>query len=146
MTTNHEKFDPQWIVGFVDGEGCFYVGVIKNKTMTNGYQIQPEFTVVQHKKDIQVLYGLKDYFQCGSVSVNHGDRWHWRVKNLAHFIEIIIPFFEKHKLKTKRRVEFERFRTICLKMREGVHLTPDGFIEIRELAKNLRYREDVFKS
>lgn len=143
MTTNNEKLDPQWIVGFVDGEGCFYVGVIKNKTMANGYQIQPEFTVVQHKKDIQVLYRLKEYFQCGSVGVNHGDRMHWRVKNLTHFNDIIIPFFEKHKLKTKRRVEFERFRTICLKMREGVHLTPEGFIEIRDLAKNLRYRENT---
>nr|ALO21698.1 putative LAGLIDADG homing endonuclease [Stephanosphaera pluvialis] len=138
MTQTNEKLDPQWIVGFVDGEGCFFVGVIKNSTMTNGYQIQAEFTVVQHHRDIQVLHALKDYFQCGSVSVNHGDRYHWRVKNLKNFNEIIIPFFEKHKLKTKRRVEFERFRTICLRMGRGEHLTPEGFIEIRKLAKNLR--------
>jgi hypothetical protein len=140
MTNKNEKFDPQWIVGFVDGEGCFYVGVIRNPTMTNGYQIQAEFTVVQHKRDIQVLEGLKEYFNCGTVSVNHGDRYHWRVKNLLNLNEIIIPFFEKHKLKTKRRVEFERFRTICLKLEKGYHLTPEGFIEVRDLAKSLRVR------
>nr|YP_009185053.1 putative LAGLIDADG homing endonuclease [Characiochloris acuminata]YP_009185090.1 putative LAGLIDADG homing endonuclease [Characiochloris acuminata]ALO63326.1 putative LAGLIDADG homing endonuclease [Characiochloris acuminata]ALO63330.1 putative LAGLIDADG homing endonuclease [Characiochloris acuminata] len=137
MTAN---LNAQWIVGFVDGEGCFYVGVIKNKTMTNGYQIQPEFTVVQHKRDIQLLAALKAYFGCGSVGVNHGDRYHWRVKNLDHFINIIIPFFEKHKLKGKRAIEFQRFREICLLMKQSYHLTPAGFEEIRTKAINLRVR------
>lgn len=140
MTNIHEKLDPQWIVGFVDGEGCFYVGVLKNNTMTSGFQIQPEFTVTQHSRDIQLLYGLKEYFQCGQVSVNNGESWHWRVKNLAHFTEIIIPFFEKHKLKSKRRVEFEKFRTICLKIRDKTHLTPEGFSEVSTLARELRSR------
>ncbi len=40
------KLEAQWIVGFVDGEGCFYVGVTKNSSFTSGFQIQPEFTVV----------------------------------------------------------------------------------------------------
>lgn len=132
------KLNSQWITGFVDGEGCFYVGLLKNKTMTYGYQIQPEFTVVQHKRDVQLLYALKDHFKCGSVGINHGDRYHWRVKNLSHFISIIIPFFEKHKLKTKRRIEFERFREICLLMNKGYHLTPEGFIDVKNKAKNLR--------
>ncbi len=134
------KLNSQWIVGFVDGEGCFYVGVIKNKTMTNGYQIQPEFTVVQHKRDIQLLHALKAYFNCGSVTVNHGDRYQWRVKNLDNFVNIIIPFFEKHKLKGKRGIEFQRFREICLLMKSGYHLTPDGFEICIEKAKNLRVK------
>jgi hypothetical protein len=134
------KLDPQWIVGFVDGEGCFYVGKIKNNTLRFGHQIQPEFTVVQHKRDIQLLYALQTHFKCGSVGVNHGDRWHWRVKNLENFLNIVIPFFEKHKLKSKRRVEFEKFRRICLRMQRGDHLTQQGFDEICELAKNLRVK------
>jgi hypothetical protein len=137
------NLNPQWIVGFVDGEGCFYVGILKNvatHTLRFGYQIQPEFTVVQHKRDIHLLYALKDYFGCGSVGVNHGDRYHWRVKNLKNFIEVIIPFFEKHKLLGKRAVEFERFREICLMMDKGLHLTPEGFETIKEKAKNVRVK------
>ncbi len=48
----------QWILGFVDGEGCFHVAVNKNSTMTLGYQVLPEFTVTQHERDIKVLYAL----------------------------------------------------------------------------------------
>jgi len=67
-----------WISGFVDGEGCFSFSIFRNKGMSS---VQGEFTVVQHKKSIQVLYALKEHFGCGVVAVNHGDRSHYRVKN-----------------------------------------------------------------
>jgi hypothetical protein len=134
------KFDAQWVVGFVDGEGCFYVGVNRNPKLRFGYQIQAEFVVVQHIRDIQVLEGLRHQFGCGQVVVNHGDRYAWRVRDLQHLIEIIIPFFEKHQFHTKKKIEFQRFRNICLKMNDGLHLTEEGFKEIAALAKSLRFK------
>lgn len=135
------KLDPNWIVGFVDGEGCFNVSVIANKQMPAGFQIQPEFTVVQGEIDAQLLHGLKDFFECGSVTVNRRDHTsthlQYRVKNLTHFKTIIIPFFEKHQLRSKKRIEFERFRTICLRLINKEHLTEQGFIEITALAAKL---------
>ncbi len=35
--------NPDWLVGFVDGEGCFYVGWNPNSTMKLGVQVLPEF-------------------------------------------------------------------------------------------------------
>ena len=43
------ELEAQWIVGFVDGEGCFHISINKNDTMTSGFQVLPEFTVVQHE-------------------------------------------------------------------------------------------------
>ena len=68
------KLDTQWVTGFVDGEGCFYVGINAHSEMTAGFQVLPEFTVVQHKRDVQVLHALKAFFGCGVVRTNHGDR------------------------------------------------------------------------
>lgn len=126
-----------WIVGFTDGEGCFSFSLIKNDSLRFGYQIQGEFTVVQHKRDIQLLYELKTYFGCGSVAVNHGDRWHYRVKNLEHFLTIIIPFFETHKLKTVKRHQLPVFKEICLKLQAKEHISQTGFDEIKELVIKL---------
>jgi hypothetical protein len=39
------------VLGFVDGEGCFFVVINENKTMGYKVQILPEFIVVQHKRD-----------------------------------------------------------------------------------------------
>ncbi len=48
--------NPDWIVGFVDGEGCFHVGISRNEGTRFGYQILPELTIVQHERDLSVLY------------------------------------------------------------------------------------------
>lgn len=98
-----QKLQTQWIVGFTDGEGCFFIGINKNSTMKQGLQILPEFTIVQHKKNIQTLYALKDYFQCGVVRTNHGDRMCYRVRGQKNLVNQILPFFEKHPLKTTDR-------------------------------------------
>ena len=66
---------PDWVVGFVDGEGCFYIGINEHPEMSAGYQVLPEFRVVQHERDIQVLYGLKEFFKSGVVRKNHDDRY-----------------------------------------------------------------------
>ena len=46
-----ERLDANWIVGFVDGEGCFHVSINKMHKMTLGLQVLPEFRVVQHHRD-----------------------------------------------------------------------------------------------
>ena len=83
----------QWVVGFVDGEGCFHIGINTNKEMTLGVQVLPEFTVVQHEMDEQVLHGLKEYFGCGVVRKNHGKIKSYRVRGHQNLLTKIIPFF-----------------------------------------------------
>ena len=131
------NLEAQWIVGFVDGEGCFHVGINKHPDMKVGYQVLPEFTVVQHERDIQVLHALKSYFGCGVVRSNHGDRMAYRVRGQQHLLQYIIPFFEKHKLKTKKGIEFRKFRRVLLMMQDGLHLTEDGLLKIREITAEM---------
>ena len=123
----------QWIVGFVDGEGCFHIGITKNQEMTLGVQVLPEFTVVQHQVDEQVLYALKAYFGCGVVRKNHGTRLCYRVRGHQNLLERIIPFFEKHQLKTRKRVDFAKFRKVVRLMEKREHLTEDGLEKIRQI-------------
>jgi hypothetical protein len=142
MTT---QLNAQWIVGFVDGEGCFNLDVHVKPDMKFGLQMQPEFTVVQNEIDVQVLYALKDYFKCGSVGVNrqdkYGKRYHYRVKSGKDLAEKIVPFFEKHPLKTKKKIEFQRFREIVLKMHQGYHRDEvHRFLEVYDLGVALRER------
>lgn len=137
------ELDAQWIVGFVDGEGCFHVSINQHNEMSQGFQVLPEFTVVQHERDIQVLYALKAYFGCGVVRKNHDDRMAYRVRGLNHLIERIVPFFEKHSLKTKKRVDFLKFRQVILKMQKQDHLTPEGIEEIREIKEQMNRQTKI---
>ena len=128
------KLEAQWIVGFTDGEGCFHLGIARHDGMASGYQVLPEFTIVQHERDVAVLHALKAHFGAGVVRRNHGDRMAYRVRKLDHLLGVIVPFFMKHPLKTKKHVDFRKFRSALLLMETGRHLTPEGLREIRALA------------
>jgi hypothetical protein len=128
------KLEAEWVTGFVDGEGCFHVGINAHPEMTAGFQVLPEFTVVQHERDVQLLHALKDFFGCGVVRRNHGDRMAYRVRGKDHLLTRIVPFFLKHPLKSKKHLEFLKFRRILLMMEAGEHLTPGGIADIREQA------------
>jgi LAGLIDADG endonuclease len=131
------KLDAQWITGFVDGEGCFHVGINPHEEMTTGFQVLPEFTVVQHERDAQVLFALKAYFGCGVVRTNHADRMAYRVRGVKHLLERIVPFFVKHPLKTKKNIDFLKFRDVLLLMEAGNHLTSEGVEQIRSIARQM---------
>jgi hypothetical protein len=136
------KLDTQWIAGFVDGEGRFHIGINANAEMKAGVQVLPEFTVVQHKRDVQVLNALKAHFGCGVVRSNHGDRMAYRVRSQEHLLQIIIPFFMTHPLKTKKNVDFLKFRDCLLLMQRGEHLTPEGLEKIQTIAAKMNRGAD----
>ena len=127
------NLQPQWIVGFVDGEGCFYVGIFNRKDMTVGCQVQSEFTVVQHEKNIQILYAFKKFFGCGKVCPNHGSRKCFKVRKKEDLLTIILPFFEQHPLKTTKNLYFLKFREILLLQAKNEHLTPSGISKIQKI-------------
>ena len=131
------NLDAQWVTGFVDGEGCFFVGINPHSEMTVGFQVLPEFTVVQHERDVQLLHALKAFFGCGVVRKNNGDRLAYRVRSKEHLLQHIVPFFVEHPLKSRKRADFEKFRRVLLKMETGEHLTAAGIDEIRRIAAEM---------
>ena len=93
-----ERLDANWIVGFVDGEGCFHISINKIPEMSLGWQVLPEFRIVQHEKDESVLYKIKNYFGFGNVKINrkdhHGARKEFRVRGMENLNRIVIFFSE----------------------------------------------------
>ena len=128
--------NPEWVVGFVDGEGCFFVGLQRNPSVKIGTQVIPEFRVVQHGRDLDVLHALKRFFGFGRVCRNHGDRWEYRVRRLEQLREIA-TFFAEHQLKTKKRIDARKFAEVLRHMQEGRHLTESGLKEIAKLAASM---------
>src|SRR5688572_27964918 len=108
-----------WLIGFTDGEGCFHIGISKNNTMKSGYQVIPEFTLVQHVKDKLLLERIKEYLGCGIVKRNRGksedlpdssnkinQRWCFCVRKLDDLINIIIPLFDQYPLQSQKRLDY----------------------------------------
>ena len=136
------ELSPDWVVGFVDGEGCFYVGINPHPEMSVGYQVLPEFRIVQHERDIQVLYALKRFFRCGVVRRNGEDRYELRIRRLS-CLKRVVEFFERHPLKTRKQVDFKKFARIIRWMEQGRHLSREGLTDILETARTMNRAEEA---
>lgn len=65
LVEDQEIKDPNWLAGFVVGEGCFMVGVKKSSTHKLGCQVQLSFRIAQHSRDERLMKSLTQYLGCG---------------------------------------------------------------------------------
>lgn len=141
----NSRLTPEWIVGFIDGEGCFHIGINKHSDLRSGFQILPELTVVQHERDLDLLYELRSTMGCGVVRKNHANRFCWRVRKLKNLVEVIIPFFDKYPLRSKKRIDYLKFREVVLMMEKGEHLTESGLKKIFKIASEMNWSKQRVK-
>ena len=141
-----ERLDASWISGFTDGEGCFHISINKLSGMSLGWQVLPEFRIVQHEKDEFVLYKIKDFFGFGSVTTNrtdhHGTRKEFRVRGLEN-LNKIIWFFRKYPLNTSKRKDFKIFSEVIELMNDKKHLTKEGLNEIAKLISGMNRQPKI---
>ena len=131
-----ERLNALWIVGFTDGEGCFHISLNRLPKMSLGWQVLPEFRIVQHEKDEELLHEIRNYFGFGNVRVNrtdhHGTRKEFKVRGLEN-LNKIVNFFKKYPLRTSKKKDFELFSMVIQMMNDKEHLTKEGLDEIAKL-------------
>ena len=134
------QLDPAWIVGFVDGEGCFSVSLHRNSMMHRhgGWQIQAAFHVYQHQDSGHVLLALRSYFGCGQIRSKgpNSDVLTFSVTKLVDLETIIVPFFECNKPLVKDR-DFRKFAEVVRALKRKEHLTALGFERVVRLAYSM---------
>lgn len=124
-----------WIVGFVDGEGCFHISFNKKSSMPCGIEVRPSFSVSQKSHSLQSLENIKDFFKCGSIRFDKKDgTYKYEVRSISDLKNYILPFFSKYELLTKKNYDFETFKKICIMILEGQHLNILGLENILTLS------------
>lgn len=139
-----------WITGFTDGEGCFSIAVIKNKTTKFGKQIFPEFVVTQGAKSLTALEKIKNFFGCGNIFINkrydnHNENlYRYCVRSLGELNAKILPFFRKYPLQTYKQKDFLIFKRVVKTMIKKKHLTEKGRKEIISLISKMNRKKKRF--
>ena len=142
-----------WVIGFVDGEGCFSVGFVRQpdrigrRGYTTGFQAVHEFVVVQGARSVACLHNLERFFGVGSVTVNrrrdnHREHlYRYCVTKRADLLDTIIPFFADNPLQSAKWSDYVRFAQCVRLMADGHHLTHEGLADIAELAQLMNRRK-----
>ena len=142
-----------WVVGFVDGEGCFSIGFVRQaggrhrSGYRTGWQVTHEFVVTQGARSVSCLYELREFFGVGQVLENkrydnHREHLHrYAVRRRIDLLEKIIPFFRQYPMLSSKQQDFEKFAHCVELISTGYHLTVDGLIEIAQITEAMNRRK-----
>ena len=142
-----------WIVGFVDGEGCFSTGIVRQndrpgrKGYKLGYQVFCEFAVTQGAKSLKALEEIQKYFQVGKIYINtrydnHKEHlYRYVVRKKEDLLKVIIPFFKQHALHSSKKTDFDKFAKVVDIVNARKHFEPEGLIKILKIAQTMNTRK-----
>ena len=137
-----EKISNEYLAGFADGEGCFYVGIVPAKTTKFGWQIIVEFRVSQNPQGKRILEAFRERLGCGTIKPNHrlsltDKTFVFVVRDQSELLGKVVPFFDRYPIRSDKRIQFEKFKRVLLIIRERKHLTREGFAQVVEIASEM---------
>ena len=67
-----------YIVGLIEGEGCFCITISKHKTKKLGLDARLMFEVEMIIDDKPLLEKIRKFFNCGQIFILNYERYGWR--------------------------------------------------------------------
>ena len=128
--------NPWYVTGWFDGEGCFSVSIHPHPSSRFGWIIDPVVQTYQHKRSIDVLKALQQFFCCGAIRPKgpNSNVLTFSIESRKSIKKYVIPHFLMYSLQTKKSVDFEIFCQVINLMENKEHFKIDGFKSIVNLA------------
>lgn len=141
-----EKLHPQYVIGFIDGEGSFSVSVGKHKTMKRRQEVRLEFEIELRADDREILERICATIGCGRIYDLSYERYGWyphvkyKIGGVKDMQKYLIPFLDRHPPQAKKGEVYRLFREIVIMFSNKEHLTDNGFKKILKLRDQIRAR------
>ena len=131
---------PEWMAGFVTGEGCFLVQIAKyGKGKLDGVSLS--FKVSQHLRDELLLRSFISFFGCGIFNYHSGNSKSgsgvFIVRKFSDISDKILPFFKDYKIEGIKREDYEDWLRVAELIKSKAHLTEEGLDKIREIKSGM---------
>ena len=81
---------------------------------------------------------MQTHFGCGSIRPDRSDKTlKWETRRLDDLVGHVIPHFNRYPLLSAKRLDFERFASVCRLMADGKHRSRAGLIEIVSIVRGM---------
>ena len=143
---HRKKLNPQYVAGFIDGEGSFSVSIGRHKTLKRGLEVRAEFEIELRADDREILERICITIGCGKIYDCSYERYGWfphvkyKITSVKNMLEFLFPFLDAHPLQAKKAEVYVLFREIVMMVSRKEHLTDAGFHKIEALRAEMRVR------
>lgn len=150
--------DGQWLLGFIEGEGCFNISFIKIKGSKFGYSPRAMFIIKLTASEKEVVEKIRDFlggigniYHESSESTrriglkNARDCVSIRVTKLEELEKIAALLKNKDFVSKQKRHDFESWAKCIGLLKNKRHLDEEGFIEIARIREHMHTRKQTNK-
>ena len=123
-----------WLTGFTDGDGCFFINIKRSKTHKLKKCVQLEYSIKQ--KDREILEKIKSYFGGNIYYIIKPNIYLYKITK-KNELENLLKYFDEYNLMSKY-VEYIKYREIYRMMERGEHLTIKGLQKIEKIKETFR--------
>ena len=139
-----KKLHPQYVIGFIDGEGSFSVSINKHKTLKRGIEVKAEFEIELRADDREILERIMETIGTGIIYDCSYERYGWyphakyKITSVKDMEKHLFPFLDRYPPQAKKRRVYQLFREIVMLMINKQHLTDAGFEKIQHMRNKMR--------
>jgi hypothetical protein len=128
-------FNPYYVTGLVDGEGCFSVSFSLREKLRLKIETRPSFSISLNQRDLSLIKRLHEFFKCGNIRYSKSDQtYKFEVRSIHDLIHQIIPHFDQYPLHGSKSNDFKLFKEICNNVYTSCHKNQESLVTIIETA------------
>ena len=137
------RLPPDYIAGFIDGEGCFTITFAKHPERKLGVDPRLQFEIELRDDDAPILESIQKSLSCGRIYQLSYERYGWNphtkfiISSIKEIREKLIPFLKKHRLRAKKKYSFQLFCQAAQVFAKREHLTLAGIEKLRKIRKKM---------
>lgn len=120
-----------FLIGLIDGDGCFNVSFGINRKLTLGFHI------TGHTNVKPLFIKAQSLLNVGQVRDKSSTEVRYQIDNFTEIKNVLIPLMDRHVLHTTKSEHYDIFKLVVNLIDTNAHQTKDGFIKIVELAYNM---------
>jgi len=147
--------DINWLLGFIEGEGCFTIMLGLSKSYRFGISLSPTFCITLNHKDKEVIYKIKEFIGAGNISEISNQKYRNKGKNYQDCIRIQLCGYiscnklkkrlEKREWHTKKKNDFDTWCKFIDMFEKKEHLNLAGIKKILKLREKMNLRGNELK-
>ena len=125
---------PEWVQAFIDGEGTFQCRIADVTKKEKSYVcINPTLEIAQSSHDVEVLNGIKNFFDLGYLkpkynikSLDESKKSRSVNRLIINQYENIISFLDKYSMLTRKYLDYLDWKKIIELKSNNIHKTTKG--------------------
>jgi hypothetical protein len=142
LLLNSENFivSNNFISGFIDGDGSFFISFQKNGEIKTGFNITNDLFSKPLLEIVKQKLG-----QIGSIREGTKKELVYTVTGLNQIVDFLIPFIDKHPVFSEKSIHYIKFRTISIMLKRENPLSLESKLNAIDLAYNMNKKRKTPK-